>query len=283
MAARERVVELSLFALAVVFALFGYGAERGRRVTAEPGPRDPSGLRVVTWNVGGSGGPEGHPANDKDLAWIAERLKSLDPDLVFLQEVRSRDQLQRLRTSLGPEETDAAITGSGDRRVAAIAQRGYLEASEFWSAGRRALALVYRSRGRPSVSGVALHADAYSARERNREIGAAMDRLSRTKSADAKILAGDFNLDLDLGKRRDLFTDDEHLDVETYNFVASSLLDAGAEGGPTAEPDRRLDYVFVSPGAFEVASARPWKGQRIGDMDHDPLVVDLRFVRGGGR
>ncbi|MBI1853828.1 MAG: endonuclease/exonuclease/phosphatase family protein [Planctomycetes bacterium] len=282
-AARERVPELAFFALAIACAVFGYGTYRESHADVAPGPRDPSGLRVVTWNVGGSGGPEGHALVDKNLPWIAERLRSLDADVIVLQEVASRDQLQRLRALLGADETESTITAFGDRRIGVLARRGSLEAAEFRASRGRALAATYRQRGRAPVALVAVHADAYSAKQRNGEIGAALERLSRMNSAEAKILAGDFNLDLDLGKRRDLFTDDEHLDVETYNVVAKTLLDTAADAGPTAEPDRRLDYVFVSPDAFAVASARPWKGQRLGDMDHDPLVVDLKITRSTGR
>jgi endonuclease/exonuclease/phosphatase family metal-dependent hydrolase len=91
-------------------------------------------------------------------------------------------------------------------------------------------------------------------------------------------LAGDFNLDLDLDKRRDLFTDDEYRDVETYNYVANRLVDAARGRGSTAEPDRRLDYIFAEREAFLVIDSGPWKGHRSGQMDHDPVVADLRLV-----
>ena len=82
------------------------------------------------------------------------------------------------------------------------------------------------------------------------------------------------NVDLDLDKRRDLFSNDAYRDVESYNYVASALDDATRGTGSTAEPDRRLDYVFASPELLATA-AGPWKGRRAGDMDHDPVVVDL--------
>ena len=72
----------------------------------------------------------------------------------------------------------------------------------------------------------------------------------------------------------DLFTDDEYLDVETYNYVSRGLEDVGRGRGATAEPDRRLDYLFVDPG-LEVLGAGPVVGRRSGAMDHDPLAADL--------
>jgi endonuclease/exonuclease/phosphatase family metal-dependent hydrolase len=85
------------------------------------------------------------------------------------------------------------------------------------------------------------------------------------------------NLDLDLDKRRDLFTDAEHRDVESYNYVASRLFDVGMGRGSTAEPDRRLDYIFINA-ELGVTAAGAWKGRRVREMDHDPVVADLRFV-----
>lgn len=48
--------------------------------------------------------------------------------------------------------------------------------------------------------------------------------------------------------------------------------------GPTAEPDRRLDYIF-SDASLAVIDAGLFKDLRAPGMDHDPLVGDLHFVR----
>lgn len=76
---------------------------------------------------------------------------------------------------------------------------------------------------------------------------------------------------------RTLSTDDEHRDIETYDYVAERLVDSCAGGGSTAEPDRRLDYVFVPGETVEVVVAGAWEGRKAGDMDHDPVVVELRL------
>jgi endonuclease/exonuclease/phosphatase family metal-dependent hydrolase len=270
--------EIGLFLLAIVFALLGYGLPEHGGASYEPGPRDGTGLRVVTWNVGGSAGETGHPLEDDWLAGIAAALRRLDPDLALLQEVRDEEQLARLRALLGGEQWTTAIARAGSRHVAALAQHGRLRSFPVGPGARAALGLSYRSAGKPAVACVALHADAYAARERNSSIGRCAELLQRIDWTRCKVLAGDLNLDLDLDKRRELFTNDEHLDVETYNFVADRLTDAGLDRGNTADPDRRLDYVFVDPGAFRVVRAGPWKGQRVGDMDHDPMVADLAFL-----
>lgn len=126
--------------------------------------------------------------------------------------------------------------------------------------------------GRIGVTGVVIHADALSSRRRNLQVGQAIQLL--TEFDGPMILAGDLNIDLDLDKRRDLFTDDEYRDVETYNYLSERLTDTTVGTGSTAEPDRRLDYVFVS-GWRDVVTAGPWRRQRAAGMDHDPVVVDL--------
>ncbi len=135
--------------------------------------------------------------------------------------------------------------------------------------------LLVRPRGKPPLRMVVVHGDAFSPRDRNREIGKALDLLFQGTKEKVRVLAGDLNLDLDLDKRRDLFSSDAYLDVETYNTVVTKMTDLGQGTGATAEPDRRLDYLFLSPAPREVLSVGPWKDQRVGDMDHDPLVADV--------
>lgn len=60
--------------------------------------------------------------------------------------------------------------------------------------------------------------------------------------------------------RQDLFTDDAHLDVETYNYIRARFQDAAFNTGSTVEPDRRLDYIFVDE-AVTVLGAGSWRGR----------------------
>ena len=136
--------------------------------------------------------------------------------------------------------------------------------------------MIFRLPGRPALAAATLHADAFSSRRRNLGIGEIITGLLR-KDAAVYLLAGDLNLDLDLDKRRDLFTDDEHLDVETYNFLATRLADVTRGTGSTAEPDRRLDYIFCSEEGVEILGRGPLRGRRRGAMDHDPVLADLRL------
>ena len=197
-------------------------------------------------------------------------MRAIDPDLVFLQEVRGQSQGERLRARLGEGWESASKAG-----VLALCQRGRLEVFGVERAFRlRAVGVLYHSPGRGTVAAIGLHAQAFSARSRNDAVGTMATTLE-SRSERRKLLAGDLNLDLDLDKRADLFTDDEHLDVETYNYLSERFVDAARGSGPTAEPDRRLDYVFVSRD-WPILGGGAWKGRRAPGMDHDPVVVDLR-------
>lgn len=281
--ATEAAGELALWVLAALCFLYGYGiplagSERG----FQNGAKAPGTLRLVTWNVGGSDGDGGRPLADEYLEHVADVIAELDADLVLLQEVDDRRQVSALFRLLGWREGDAEMPSGGGRRVAILARDHWLAAERVSHYPRTTLRCrVYKSRRdrdrlRRSILTVAdVHADAWSSEERNDQVGRVADELARGTSGPT-VLAGDFNLDLDIDKRRDLFSDDSYRDVETYNFVVERFQDAAQGRGSTAEPDRRLDYIFVR-GRIEVLDAGPFKDRRVADMDHDPVVADVKL------
>ncbi|MFT7670171.1 MAG: endonuclease/exonuclease/phosphatase family metal-dependent hydrolase [Planctomycetota bacterium] len=241
----------------------------------EVGRRTTGTVRLMTWNVGSPGSPGGSALRDENLSAVAASIGVARPDLCFLQEVASRGQLDELCLLLGPG-WNALISTSGTRRVAALSHSGELERIALPVRHSRSVAVRYTgTHGRREFLGLGLHADAWSSSKRNAGIGGLSQALEAHSSAAVKVFAGDFNLDID--KRGDLFSDDAHLDLETYNYVAAHWSDVGQGTGPTAEPDRRLDYIFVQEEGVEVLQAGPWPDRRAGEMDHDPLLVDLRF------
>ena len=277
---REHLLDILFALVAGAFAIVGYGWPTMSPGPYEPRPRDPHGFRVMTWNVGGSK-DSGRPLIDTQIDHVASVIRSLNPDLAMLQEIRDDAQVRRLLETLGKGWQVVTSHGPG-RRLAVLCQRGQLTPWETGRTSRFMLATIYQSSHKQAIFVCNVHANAYSAKRRNRLLGQATMPLILLKNRAVGILAGDLNLDIDLDKRRDLFTDDEHLDVQTYNYIARHMTDAAAHAGSTAEPDRRLDYIFVSPNALGVVQAGPWKGHRIGDMYHDPVVADL-IIRGNSR
>lgn len=271
----EPLLEGLLYLLMAGCLLLGHGWPELGGSGFEAGPKPGEALRIVTWNVGGAGGADdsgGHPLEEESIPTVVATLQDLKPDLVVLQEVASRGQLDRLLRGLGRDEWSSAMRRGGGRRVAALSFGGQLE--PFWYGSSSVLGLVLHVKGFAPVAVVGLHADAYSSSKRNQSVGEAADRLLRRSEPGGRILLGDFNLDVDLDRRRDLFSDDAHLDVETYNYVATRLEDVARGRGSTAEPDRRLDYLFVDE-RLMVSAAGPLRDRRVGDMDHDPVVADL--------
>lgn len=265
----ERWIEACLWLGAIVFLVLGTDF---RALTAQ-GFRlhdKPSGaVRIVTWNIGGAVGGVPRNYDPADIETVVSTLSRLKPDLVFLQEIREWKLVQEILKRLGDGWWSVSKRGdcvviSARKDVVPRLRRG-----EFQNAVQAELDV----QGLHTVM-LGLHASAFDARARNQEIGAALDFLMHAQG-DARILVGDLNLDIDLDKKSDLFTNDQQADVETYNYVVRSLTDAARGRGATAEPDRRLDYIFVSA-ELEVLVAGPYQGQRRGTMDHDPVVADVR-------
>jgi len=277
--ARGTLIELGLLALASILLVLGFGLPESGPDTFEFGPRPAGGLRVVTWNVGGAGSGDGRALGEDHVPAVVETLRLLDADLVLLQELRDRKQLERIARALGENVRFEAIDDGPDC-IGALAPRAHLFqlTTGEWE-GRRPLALLVHPEVGPALHVVVLHAHPWSARRRNHEIGQALDLLVPATLTPARLLVGDLNIDVGRHGRNDLFTNDEPRDVAAYNYLARHLVDVGAGKGPTAEPDRRLDYVFASP-ELDPVQAGPWLGRRVGDMDHHPLVAD--FVHAAG-
>lgn len=272
---KGRAPEL-LFLCAGIALLWLAGAWRGRPGRDfVPGPSP--GLRVVTWNVGESvlsnAKRGGSPLPGDAEEAVIQALLRLDPDLVALQELASTSQLKRIAAGLGAESR--WIRGRGHGRLAGLILRRGIK---FWDANSNAevpygiSADLRDPAGRRLAVGV-LHASAWRAEERNEQIGRAVEALL-SSAGDVRLLVGDLNLDVDPGARRDIFSDRAHLDVQTYAYLSARLTDAGLGGGATAEPDRRLDYIFFSADQLQLEACAPWRGQREGKMDHHPLVAD---------
>ena len=280
---KEARVEVVLF---VVAALCALGARALARPEVAPSLGAPlaDGMRIVVWNVGGTGAAarsaEGSALQADHVAAVADALRGLDFDLACLVELQDAAQARALAQLIAADVR--VLTSPGDRPLALLSRRGRLSGTRALprGGGKRPtlVARVHSDRlGRDVVVG-ALHASPWSATERNAHLGGLVDALARTADDAPRLALGDFNLEVQTEGRQDLFTDDAHLDLETYGYVTRALVDCGRAAGATVTPDRRLDYVLASE-ALVVANVVVVRGRRRGDMDHDPLVIDVRLAR----
>ena len=129
---REHLLEIVLFTAAAGFAMLGFTVDEGSGRGYVPGPRDPRGLRVVTWNVGGAR-DHGRSMPDEHVGHVASVLRELNADLVLLQEVRHAGQVEQVVTALdGPW---VALTSRGPGRLVALCKpRGICRS---WEAAHR--------------------------------------------------------------------------------------------------------------------------------------------------
>ncbi|NNM32630.1 MAG: hypothetical protein HKO53_06170 [Gemmatimonadetes bacterium] len=241
----------------------------------DPSSRATGAYRVMTWNVGISLDSGSGPLRAEHLDAVAATLAAAGPDLCFLQEVEGPGQARDLLRALGSGWSSMLSEPHDGRHVLALVRRPRARRMSELDHVSGTLGVRVRTDAGHRIAAVGVHADAFSSQLRNRVLGSVVDAL-QDQATPLRFLLGDFNLDMDLDKRRDLFTDDQHRDVETYNFVAAALQDAARDGGSTAEPDRRLDYIFVSDDVT-VLQAGPWPGRRQPGMDHDPVLADLRL------
>jgi endonuclease/exonuclease/phosphatase family metal-dependent hydrolase len=269
---RDTTVLAGLWGAAALCAVLGY-ASHPRASHYVPSARDPQGLRVLTWNLGDQ---DTHALNDDHITHVAHIFHELDADIICVQEVESHEQFDELLRAMGHSH-EGRLTRNDNRRVGVLC-RGSLNWEQIpIPGGRPALRADLALDRRRTVRLAVVHADAFSAEQRNNDIGRVVDALLDGADHVPSILAGDLNLDLDLDKRRDLFSHNAHLDIESYNYITNHFFDTGIGRGTTAEPDRRLDYIFTDA-RFGVVGAGPVKGKRTGNMDHDPVVADLVFV-----
>jgi endonuclease/exonuclease/phosphatase family metal-dependent hydrolase len=228
------------------------------------------GLRLLSWNIGRVHLRWESRAADRDLGFVAQVLRQVDPHVAALQELRDPTQLGRLLALLGHGWRGRVPLDAYDRR-AALLWRVRGDPFEIpTSTGRAAQGAVLRfERGRV-LTVVSLHLDAFDASRRLLQGQEILDAALRT-AADDLVLAGDFNFDV-AGVARDA------LDQRLYRLLTSTLRDGAVRAGATSLTARRIDYVFYRSAHWRVSDARVLWQEGIHGMDHRPLVVELEPV-----
>ena len=247
-------------------------------------------LRILTWNVGRVFLPfdqraADSRASDDDLAHIAQVVRETDPDVVALQELKGREQLDRLLDLVGggyvgtvPERE------SNDRRVAVMARvrardggpddGGPIFRSVTTSTGRSAAAVSLPVTGGARALVVSLHLDAFDRDLRRVQAEEIVDWTNRQPEPEL-FLCGDFNFDYDFLKVQAT----DHPDLQLYRLLSYSFEDLGRSAGLTTILARRVDYIFARTSGVEVREVRVIPGKRRTLMDHEPVVGSFEIRR----
>jgi endonuclease/exonuclease/phosphatase family metal-dependent hydrolase len=225
-------------------------------------------LRCLTLNLWGA-----EPPLEQRIALVAEGLVGLAPDVVTLQEVREvpgklANQAEKLAKTVGFEHVFAPATpfGGGQEGLAILSRLPIIEhhALELPHAEAKERRILLSARVRNGQGEVWVHTTHLNyrlthGRQREDQVLAIADSVADRTSHTPQILMGDFNARPEadeirfmrglhtLGNRRTYFQDawermnpgDPGLTWARRNPYTAKLA--------FLEPDRRLDYVFVTP------------------------------------
>jgi endonuclease/exonuclease/phosphatase family metal-dependent hydrolase len=267
----SRVGGLWLSSLIIIAATAAAGVNLINRLLGAPVTETTAkhSLRVMTWNIGKLYIRGDSRAADNDLHYVAAVIRSVNPHVVALQEIRDQAQLNRLVAALGPGWRGHVPEDRWDRRAALVVRVHAHFHDLTTSVGRTAQGAVIEIPDSPPLSVASAHLDAFDAKRRQsqaEELVAGLQRLGKEET----ILAGDFNFDPAIAAQGSI-------DQDTYRFLTRGFVDAAKGAGATTFVHWRLDYVFYHSARVQTVSSRVLRDRRINIMDHDPLVVELRF------
>ncbi len=271
----------------------------------------PKYLRFMTLNLWGENGPW-----EERLALVGEKLTSLKPDVVALQEVREVpgrivNQAEMLAAERGYRYVFAPSTEwGGGQEGLAILSRSPIGAHEV-----RALPHTAEKEGRIVLSAridsdfgeVWAHTTHLSYREnegrqREDQVQVVDEAIAAHKSDNPQILMGDFNAVphsdeirwlcglTTLGERRVFYQDTWdvlHANLPGYTWARANAFTSRMGW---LRGDRRLDYIFTTPprrdGRGTVHSSRLFldeptvlpDGERLFASDHFAVVAEIQFA-----
>ncbi|HEY3357770.1 MAG TPA: endonuclease/exonuclease/phosphatase family protein [Polyangia bacterium] len=264
---------------------------RPHRAVAPAGRAELYRLGIFTWNIGKLYLPfdqraADSRASDDDLAHIAGVVRETQPDVIALQELKDKDQLDRLLGLLGGEyQGHVPESEINDRRVAILARRPVPAAAGTpdlsfrtvtTSTGRSAEAVSVPLDGRGARALViSIHLDAFSHDERRIQAEEIVDWANRQPEPEI-FLCGDFNFDYDFLAGHGA---EQHSDISLYRFLTRSFEDLGRGAGGTTILARRLDYIFARTSGVQSREVHILGGKRVNLMDHEPVLGRFEIRR----
>lgn len=234
-------------------------------------------LKLMSWNIGYGDLETETRARDADLPAVAQIILNNDPDAVALQELTGDNQLKLLLKHLKNRyRGQVSSSGKADRVAAVLVKERNVHFDNVAAGDRFAVAASFRSQPQmPAVVFISAHADAFSS-ARRRTFGSDVVDWARSRTqGEVAFIAGDFNLEVSVRNKTNLFTDDVKNDSETYGYFSKYFRDLGRDAGETSINDRRIDYVFGPPESATLRRAEVLRGTAIGRMDHWPLLIEV--------
>jgi len=277
-----------LLSLLTAFVLAPLSQNEMKGTNSGNGNSDQGGkhLRLMTWNIGNADLETETRAHDEDLEAVARVILDKDVDAVALQELTGEDQLKRLLGHLEKRYRGYVCRpGKGDRVEAVLvkdqAERNRKPGVRFSdvSAGDRfAAAASFRFQSElPEIVLVSAHADAFNASRRRSFTEQVVDWARARGGNQLVFIAGDFNFEVSVRNRTNLFTDDAKHDSESFAYLLKYFRDFGKDAGETSINNRRIDYILGPRVTVSTNQAEVLRGAAVGRMDHWPLLVEVEF------
>jgi len=262
--------------LLMLFFAFLIERPRQRSLIGDRGGEKPH-LRVMSWNIGYGDLESETRARTQDLPAVAQTILSNDPDAVALQELTGEDQLKLLLVHLKDRYRGYACSfGSADRVAAVLVKDPKARFNEVPAGGRFAAAATFHPhKDLPEIVLISAHADAFSSSRRRIFTEDVVDWAHNRAGNHSVFIAGDFNFEVSIKARTNLFTDNAKHDSESYNYLLKYFRDLGRGAGETAISDRRIDYVFGPLESAILQRAEVLRQTAIGRLDHWPLLVEI--------
>lgn len=254
--------------------------------------KDDRRLRLLTWNIGNGDLESETSAHSEDLPAVAQVISDSQADAVALQELTGKDQLKLLLAHLADRYRGYVCSpGSADRVDAVLVKKDSVtkgrdgrsftddrgvQFSDVPAGERFAAAATFRLHDDlPEIIVVSAHADAFSASRRRTFVAEVVDWARSGAGGEVVFIAGDFNFEVSIRNKTELFTDNAKHDSESYAYLLKYFRDLGREAGETSINDRRIDYVFGPPGTVTLLRAEVLRAVAVGRMDHWPLLIEV--------
>lgn len=258
---------------------------------ASNGDQDGRRLRLMSWNIGNGDLESESRAHNEDLPAVAKLIKDNDADAVALQELTGENQLKLLLAYLenryrgyvcsagNADRVDAVLvknsSGTPVRNRRGVDDDRHVRFNDVPAGKRFAGAATFHLPSLPEVVLISAHADAFNASRRRTFVAEVVDWARSRGGNGIVFIAGDFNFEVSVRNKTNLFTDDAKHDSESYAYLLKYFLDLGRDAGETSINDRRIDYIFGPAGNVSLRRAKVLRDAAVGRMDHWPLLVEV--------